>query len=451
MVKDNAIAANAALGNYNRQYVGARYVPKFFENPNGTTEWLGNIPYDALTIVTYLGNSYTSKIPVPPGIGNPSLNPTYWALTGNFNTQLYQIYEELQKLSGLPDQVNDALEIGSSAYSLATTKISDVSLTSRQVPLTISNVANNYGDISVYAYQSGACLFVHISFNINKGIVVPMNTKLIDNLPVKTPNYGYTVAGAGTNGENKRFLVNASGLSTLGELNYGQIFEFDMALPMNYYPWEPNLNYLVPYIYNRRVYSNKGTNPDGTAWYVGINAGAKTRSASVDFIFDNRGALGGTLALIMSPKGAAGNNILDKSIHLILRPNYVSVELLSRETGQQHADWLIPVTNFTTPLRCDGTTVNHLEMTVSENSIRVIVNGSLYTGTTEFNLADFYGNYAIFEFFSIGDRAIYLMPIITKFEVVTSAKTFSDNFNRENGALTTMPDGTPYIITTNNI
>lgn len=94
------VSINAALGNMSRQYVGARYVPKFFQNPNGTAEWLGNVPYEPLTIVTYLGNSYTSKVPVPAGVGNPSLNPTYWALTGNFNAQLDQINTELGNIEG---------------------------------------------------------------------------------------------------------------------------------------------------------------------------------------------------------------------------------------------------------------------------------------------------------------------------------------------------------------
>lgn len=82
------------------QYIGARYVPKFFANPNGSSEWLGNVPYEPLTIVTYLGNSYTSKIPVPPGIGNPSLNPTYWVLTGNFNAQYNEVLQNIDKING---------------------------------------------------------------------------------------------------------------------------------------------------------------------------------------------------------------------------------------------------------------------------------------------------------------------------------------------------------------
>ena len=53
----------------NRQYIGARYVPKFFEGEGGSNTWAGSsVAYEALTVVTYLNNSYTSKKPVPAGV-----------------------------------------------------------------------------------------------------------------------------------------------------------------------------------------------------------------------------------------------------------------------------------------------------------------------------------------------------------------------------------------------
>lgn len=75
-----------------RQYVGARYTPKFYQNSQNplSSEWEGNKAYEALTIVTYNNSSYTSKIPVPAGIGNPAQNPTYWVVTGNYNAQIEQ-------------------------------------------------------------------------------------------------------------------------------------------------------------------------------------------------------------------------------------------------------------------------------------------------------------------------------------------------------------------------
>lgn len=41
-----------------RQYIGARYVPKYFENPDGSNDWLEGVTYEPLTIVTYAGNIF---------------------------------------------------------------------------------------------------------------------------------------------------------------------------------------------------------------------------------------------------------------------------------------------------------------------------------------------------------------------------------------------------------
>ena len=80
------------------QYIGARYVPKFYENSQGTSEWESGVIYEPLTIVTWNGNSYTSKKPVPANIGSPSLNPSYWVATGVFNQQLADISDRVDDL-----------------------------------------------------------------------------------------------------------------------------------------------------------------------------------------------------------------------------------------------------------------------------------------------------------------------------------------------------------------
>lgn len=81
-----------------RQYIGARYVPKFFEGEGGSIEWVGsNIPYEALVMVTHLNNTYTSKKPVPVGID--ITNTEYWALTGNFNSQITVLANEIDDVS----------------------------------------------------------------------------------------------------------------------------------------------------------------------------------------------------------------------------------------------------------------------------------------------------------------------------------------------------------------
>lgn len=82
-----------------RQYVGARYVPKFYQNSQNPSSmnWEGNRSYEALTVVTYNNDTYISKIPVPAGIDNPAQNPTYWALTGNYNSQFEQYRSDTEK------------------------------------------------------------------------------------------------------------------------------------------------------------------------------------------------------------------------------------------------------------------------------------------------------------------------------------------------------------------
>ena len=73
-----------------KQYVGARYVPKFAD----PVAWASGTSYEAMTIVTYNNSSYTSKVPVPATVGNPADNPDYWALTGNYNAQVEQYRQE---------------------------------------------------------------------------------------------------------------------------------------------------------------------------------------------------------------------------------------------------------------------------------------------------------------------------------------------------------------------
>lgn len=82
-----------------RQYIGARYIPKFYVNGSGTSEWTANTAYEALTIVTRNGNSYTSKIPVPASVGAPENNAAYWVSTGIYNQQVEEYRQEVAAVS----------------------------------------------------------------------------------------------------------------------------------------------------------------------------------------------------------------------------------------------------------------------------------------------------------------------------------------------------------------
>lgn len=86
-------------------YIGARYVP-IFANP---IEWSATAKYEPLTIVTYQGNSYTSRTYVPAGIVPTNL--AYWAPTGNYNAQVEQYRQEVltvqNELDGIQNEVTE--------------------------------------------------------------------------------------------------------------------------------------------------------------------------------------------------------------------------------------------------------------------------------------------------------------------------------------------------------
>ena len=76
----------------NNVYIGMRYVPIF------DGDWDNTKSYEALTIVTYGNNSYTSKKPVP--VGTLPTDTTYWALTGNLNGMIIALQNDVGTLQG---------------------------------------------------------------------------------------------------------------------------------------------------------------------------------------------------------------------------------------------------------------------------------------------------------------------------------------------------------------
>lgn len=121
----------------NRQYIGARYVPLFAD----PLEWSAGRVFDPLTIVTYLGNSYTSKKRVPADIGSPMDNPAYWALTGSYNAQIEEYRQAAEQAR------EDSIE--------AKTEASEASKNADDAKK-LANDAKNYADDSfVKATQVG--------------------------------------------------------------------------------------------------------------------------------------------------------------------------------------------------------------------------------------------------------------------------------------------------------
>lgn len=95
-------------------YVGARYVPWFFINPDDNShDWKAGIFYEPLTVVKYGASFFISMIPVESNIGNPAENSKYWINAG--------LYSELD----VETFVNDWLD----SHPEATTTVQDGSIT----------------------------------------------------------------------------------------------------------------------------------------------------------------------------------------------------------------------------------------------------------------------------------------------------------------------------------
>ena len=83
-----------------RQYIGARYVTKIYENSQdpSSAEWESNVNYEPLVLVTYNNGSYLSKKEVPANVGNPAANPSYWVQTGFYNGQIADLQNQITAL-----------------------------------------------------------------------------------------------------------------------------------------------------------------------------------------------------------------------------------------------------------------------------------------------------------------------------------------------------------------
>lgn len=102
-----------------REYIGARYVPKFYDDGQGGAEWTNTVEYEPLTIVQYQGNSYTSRQYVPVGIA--ITDTRYWLLTGNWQSQIEQYRQEVYTFDGRITQNTEDIVDNTEAIAAETT------------------------------------------------------------------------------------------------------------------------------------------------------------------------------------------------------------------------------------------------------------------------------------------------------------------------------------------
>lgn len=138
---------------YNNKYVGNRYTPIIDGEHNNTKA------YDSLVIVTYQGNSYTSKKKVP--IGVDITNKTYWECTGNYNAQIEQYRQDVfgygQQLDDYNLKVEDITKI----------KTSLTDLTGESIKIKGLFTAINNGDITTTNPIVAKCKYFILIENVN--------------------------------------------------------------------------------------------------------------------------------------------------------------------------------------------------------------------------------------------------------------------------------------------
>lgn len=97
------------------QYIGARYVPIFYQNSLDPTssEWEANVTYEPLTWVSLPnGYMYISKKEVPANTGTPASNPDYWLEAGQYNAYIQNLQDQIDDMQdgtipgSLQEQIN---------------------------------------------------------------------------------------------------------------------------------------------------------------------------------------------------------------------------------------------------------------------------------------------------------------------------------------------------------
>lgn len=128
-----------------RQYIGARYTIKVYENSQdaGSAEWEANTSYEPLVMVTYNNSSYLSKKDVPATIGNPAQNPIYWIVTGAYNGQILNLQNQID---AIVNEIGDANSGIIKDIDDMQTSISNLSLPKSFKHKKVVWIGDSYGD-----------------------------------------------------------------------------------------------------------------------------------------------------------------------------------------------------------------------------------------------------------------------------------------------------------------
>lgn len=179
--------------NIERQYIGARYVPKFMGTYSATTQ------YDALSVVDDgHGTSYITKIPTPPN--TPLTDTTYWALYGASSGAVL----DLQTRMGVAE--NDITTIKSSILRIG----GEVDDNTADINSLKNRVSNNEDDIDVLKNAVKNCIIIGDSWGVDNGTQTGWITHLSNMLQadhIYRNSYGGSgFVASGTGVTNKKFI-----------------------------------------------------------------------------------------------------------------------------------------------------------------------------------------------------------------------------------------------------
>ena len=212
-----------------RQYIGARYVTKIYENSldPSSAEWESGVTYEPLTLVTYNNGSYLSKKEVPGSIGNPAANPTFWVQTGFYNGQITNLQNQI-------DIINANLSNYITDNDAAVKKVKDIALTGRKLDASLV-LSDLYNYVSFPYNLQGGC------YVKNNYFVVYFNSETSNtgvlrcyNLATHTEVWSYTMElyhGNSVTFNPNNDMLYVSGCITYDGTYINMIFEIDWDNP----------------------------------------------------------------------------------------------------------------------------------------------------------------------------------------------------------------------------
>lgn len=239
-----------------RQYIGARYVPRFSEVNNGI--WSNIYSYEPLIIVKNGNDYYTSKKSVPVGIA--ITNTEYWAKTGDYNgaisaldTRLTAAEADIVELAKYDEMIviGDSWMAPSEGGNIVMPKLSNIL---------------NIPAARIHNYAIGGTGFLRAySQKFIDQLTASLSDTSVDKDKVK-----YVICFGGTNDRDAGYNTAADYIGAIDDIqtivknNYhnAQLYVFFM---------QGATDVIYPYYLIRTVQAGSGANVINAAWFLSFN------------------------------------------------------------------------------------------------------------------------------------------------------------------------------------